>query len=84
MLIEPHTGSILISPNTTRDLVAMVPALKIVLDHSHFVAMGYITPIMKVGIDERTGYPFFATADLADGRLNLKPSHRHPQPSWHR
>lgn len=41
VLIEPHTGSILNSPNTTRDLVAMVPGLKIVLDPSHFVAMGY-------------------------------------------
>ena len=41
VLTEPHTGSILNSPNTTRDLVAMVPVLKIVLDHSHFVAMGH-------------------------------------------
>lgn len=41
VLIEPHCGSILNSPGITRDLVAMVPGLNIVLDPSHFVAMGY-------------------------------------------
>lgn len=41
VLIEPHTGSILNSPVRTRELVAQVPGLQIVLDPSHFVAMGY-------------------------------------------
>lgn len=41
VLIEPHTGSVLNSPTVTRDLVDAVPGLKIVLDPSHFVAMGF-------------------------------------------
>ncbi|MFA3920655.1 sugar phosphate isomerase/epimerase family protein [Ruegeria hyattellae] len=41
VLIEPHTGSILNSPTRTRELVEAVPGLKIVLDPSHFVAMGF-------------------------------------------
>jgi len=41
VLIEPHTGSLLNSPAITRDLVAAVPGLRIVLDPSHYVAMGY-------------------------------------------
>lgn len=41
VLIEPHTGSILNSPAITRELVARVPGLKIVLDPSHYVAMGH-------------------------------------------
>jgi sugar phosphate isomerase/epimerase len=41
VLIEPHARSILNSPTTTRALVDAVPGLKIVLDPSHFVAMGY-------------------------------------------
>jgi sugar phosphate isomerase/epimerase len=41
ILVEPHTGSILNSPAKTREFVEMVPGLKIVLDPSHFVAMGF-------------------------------------------
>jgi len=41
VLIEPHLGGVLNSPSLTQELVHAVPGLKIVLDPSHFVAMGY-------------------------------------------
>ena len=41
VLVEPHLGGILNSPEATLDFADRVPGLKIVLDPSHFVAMGY-------------------------------------------
>lgn len=41
VLIEPHLGSILNSPDITQELVHRVPGLNIVLDLSHFIAMGF-------------------------------------------
>ena len=52
ILIEPHVGSILNSPAQTLELVERVQGLKIVLDPSHFISMGYrqaeIEPLAKV------------------------------------
>lgn len=52
VLIEPHLGSILNSPAITQNLVHAVPGLKIVLDPSHYIAMGYrqeeIEPLVSI------------------------------------
>ncbi|MEL7526714.1 MAG: TIM barrel protein, partial [Pseudomonadota bacterium] len=44
ILVEPHLGGILNSPEATLELADRVQGLKIVLDPSHFVAMGYRQP----------------------------------------
>ena len=41
LLFEPHIGSVLESPFDTLAFLQRNPALKIVLDYSHFVAQGY-------------------------------------------
>lgn len=39
--IEPHVHSIVESPDATLRLLDMTPGLKLALDHSHFVCLGY-------------------------------------------
>ena len=41
VLIEPHLHGILNSPTLTQELIHAVPGLRLVLDPSNFVAMGY-------------------------------------------
>jgi sugar phosphate isomerase/epimerase len=52
VLIEPHIHSFLESPGLTRELVQAVPGLKIVLDPSHYIALGYrqdeIDPLVDI------------------------------------
>ena len=41
VLIEPHVHSLLESPAVTQELLHAVPGLKLVLDPSHYTALGY-------------------------------------------
>ncbi len=77
VLIEPHTGSILNSPALTRELVDAVPGLKIVLDPSHFVAMGFrqeeIDPLANIAghVHVRQARPGVIQTKMEEGILDF-------------
>ncbi|MFI6285365.1 sugar phosphate isomerase/epimerase family protein [Streptomyces sp. NPDC051018] len=39
--VEPHIGSVISSPDDTRELLDLAPGLEVTLDYSHFVMQGY-------------------------------------------
>lgn len=77
VLIEPHSGSILNSPAITHELVTKVPGLKIVLDPSHYVAMGFrqeeIDPLAQIAghVHLRQARPGLIQTKMEEGIIDF-------------
>lgn len=48
LTVEPHVGSLLESPAVTLDFLATVPGLRLALDYSHFVCLGFTQEAVDV------------------------------------
>lgn len=77
VLVEPHIHGILESPDLVQELIGLVPGLKIVLDPSHFVAMGYrqeeIEPLFSITahVHIRQARPGIIQTKMDDGIINF-------------
>lgn len=78
LTIEPHVHSYLESPSITQELLEKVPGLKLTLDYSHFVCLGYrqeeIDPLVKSAahIHLRQGKSGFLQVKKDAGTINIE------------
>jgi sugar phosphate isomerase/epimerase len=77
LTIEPHVHSYLESPQLVLELLASVPGLKLTLDYSHFVCIGYsqeeINPLAAhaAHVHLRQARPGALQAKLLQGTINF-------------
>lgn len=77
LTVEPHVGGILDSPTRTFQLLDMVPGLRLTLDYSHFVCMGFtqeaIDPLAlhAAHVHMRQARPGALQAKWAEGTIDF-------------